>query len=135
MFSIENITANNGWAMAVAGALIVMTGLSVLSLVISQFHKVVDLIEKSKQAKNKVSAATVSVAPEEHDATPSEPADIHETAKLYQTAASVLGKEFELRKLYALAAEKQLPHPHLSIRSMREAGIIVPVGDGVFTWT
>lgn len=132
MFSIENITANNGWAMALAGAIIVMTGLSVLSLVISQLHKLVALFEKKDPAKTKGPAAAVPESPVA--AAISDPADMAETAKLYQTAAGELDREFELRQLYAVAAQKQMPHPHLSIRSMREAGIIVPAGDGLFTW-
>ena len=132
MFSIENITANNGWAMALAGAIIVMTGLSVLSLVISQLHKLVALFEKKDPAKTKGPAANDPESPDV--AVLSDPADMAETAKLYQTAASELGREFELRQLYAVAAQKQMPHPHLSIRSLREAGIIVPAGDGLFSW-
>ena len=45
MYGIEAINHHNGWAMAAAGALIVMFGLSVLSFVISQLHKVVAIIE------------------------------------------------------------------------------------------
>jgi hypothetical protein len=132
VFSIENITANNGWAMALAGAIIVMTGLSVLSLVISQLHKLAALFEKKDPAKTKAPAAAVPESPVA--AAISDPADMVETAKLYQAAAGELGREFDLRQLYAMAAQKQMPHPHLSIRSMREAGIIVPAGDGLFTW-
>jgi hypothetical protein len=42
LYGIEAIEAANGWAMAIAGALIVMAGLAILSLVISQLHKLVD---------------------------------------------------------------------------------------------
>jgi len=27
-----------------------------------------------------------------------------------------------------------LPHPHLSIKYLQEAGVLVPQGDGTFTW-
>ena len=46
MYGFENITANNGWAMAFVGATIVFLGLVVLALVISQIHKVLNLWEK-----------------------------------------------------------------------------------------
>lgn len=134
MFSFENISAHNGWAMALAGALIVMTGLSVLTLVIAQLHKLVDFIEKKGQSPADVSGPTVPESPVEEESASPDLLDMTETAKLYQAAAGELGNEFELSKLYAVAAQKQMSHPHLSIRSMREAGIIVPVGDGVFTW-
>ena len=133
MFSFENISANNGWAMALAGALIVMTGLTVLSIVISQLHKLVELIEKRGQSKTpalKKPEKPVEKAPEV-----SGPPDIKTTAERYRSAAKDLEKEFQLNKLYEIAAREQLPHPHLSIRGLREAGILVPVGDGAFTWS
>ena len=43
MFGIDNITQNNGWAMAAVGASIVFSGLVVLSFVISQIHKILKL--------------------------------------------------------------------------------------------
>ena len=46
MFGFDNITANNGWAMAAVGATIVFAGLVVLSFVISQIYKILELWEK-----------------------------------------------------------------------------------------
>lgn len=132
VFSFANISANNGWAMALAGALIVMTGLTVLSFVISQLHKLVELIEKRGQSKTPT--ITKPESPVEKVPESNGPPDIHTTAELYRAAAKELGKEFQLNKLYEIAAREQLPHPHLSIRGLREAGILVPVGDGAFTW-
>ncbi|MGD8242291.1 MAG: OadG family protein, partial [Desulfobacterales bacterium] len=45
-----NIAAHNGWSMAILGAGIVMTGLIILSLAISQIHKLVELWNR-RQAK------------------------------------------------------------------------------------
>ncbi|MEJ2660187.1 MAG: OadG family protein [Desulfobacteraceae bacterium] len=45
MLGIDAITANNGWAMAITGACIVMCGLALLSFVISQLHKIIALTE------------------------------------------------------------------------------------------
>ncbi|MBW1726140.1 MAG: OadG family protein [Deltaproteobacteria bacterium] len=39
MYGLQAIAAYNGWAMALAGALIVFSGLVILSFVISQLHK------------------------------------------------------------------------------------------------
>ena len=49
MYGIQAINANNGWAMALAGAIIVMSGLSLLSFIISKLHKVLDVIENRKK--------------------------------------------------------------------------------------
>ena len=53
MFGFENITANNGWAMAVVGASSVFLGLVVLSFVISQIHKILNLWEQRDEFLNR----------------------------------------------------------------------------------
>ena len=52
MFGIDNITNNNGWAMAVVGATTVFLGLVVLSFVISQIHKILELWENRGKKLN-----------------------------------------------------------------------------------
>ena len=49
MFGLKAVSAHNGWAMAAAGAIIVMCGLSVLAFIISQLHKIVGLFEEKKK--------------------------------------------------------------------------------------
>jgi hypothetical protein len=45
-----------------------------------------------------------------------------------------LDEPFELTRLFEIAKEKNLPHPHLSINRLREANILVAHEDGTFTW-
>ena len=134
MFSFEAISANNGWAMALAGALIVMIGLAVLSLVISQFHKLVGFIEKTDKDKATLPEIVTPESPVPVQTIEPDPTNVDGIAEIYKSAAVNFGSEFQLTQLFEVAAKEQLPHPHLSIRSMRAAGIIVPVGDGRFTW-
>jgi hypothetical protein len=116
--------------MAFAGALIVISGLAVLSFVISQLHRVVDLLEKREKP---VALAAVKTGPAV--APPRRLALDVETAKeKYLALAEDLDEPFELQAMYALAQENDLPHAHLTIRTLREAGVIVPVGDGKFQW-
>jgi hypothetical protein len=131
VYGIEAINHHNGWAMAIAGALIVLSGLSVLSFIISQLHKVAEVIEKR-------GATTPSPALPE-----TAPADIVEEGPALnldalqadmRPLADALGESFELHLLYAAAEENGSPHVHLTIRSLREAGVLVPQGDGVFKW-
>jgi Na+-transporting methylmalonyl-CoA/oxaloacetate decarboxylase gamma subunit len=126
MTGLEAVAAANGWGMAVLGAGIVFAGLVVLSFAISLIHKVLDLTERK-----------AGTAPESADspATPDYcPADIHQTARLYQPLIDQLGDSFELVRLYSLTREMDFPHPHLTIRCFQQAGILVPTGDGFFTW-
>ncbi len=125
MFSFELISANNGWAMAMAGALIVMTGLSVLSFIISQLHRVVELVEKKEAAPQEAGPERI---PEIF------PDNLEQVAALYEPLVKQLPESFGLEALYALTQENNYPHPHLTIRSFRETGILISQGEGNFSW-
>ena len=136
---LENIAQYNGWAQAFLGASIVMTGLVILSIAISQIHKLVEFWEN----RSKAAAPLEAVAPAGSDTTvggltltvPSRcPADIAETAALYRPIVDQLGTPFELKDLYQRATQFDLPHPHITIKCLREAGILTPQGDGMFRW-
>lgn len=125
MFDFQLITANNGWAMAIVGILIVMSGLSILAFILSQLHKLIAVFEKEKKPAGTVSPFEM---PEKF------PDDMEEVARLYEPLVKQLSSTFSLGELYALTTENKYPHPHLTIRSFREAGILIPQGDGIFTW-
>jgi len=111
--------------MALVGALIVMSGLAILAFIISQLHRLISLFTIKKAP----AAATGRLeVPEKF------PDDIHAVAGLYEPLVKQLSSTFHLEALYALTAENKFPHPHLTIRSFREAGILIPQGDGIFTW-
>ena len=134
MYGIEAIEAANGWAMAIAGALIVMAGLAILSLVISQLHKLVDLWEMRSNPPAEEPASKIKESAENaYD--PERPfLNMAEAAKHYQAASQDLGDRFELRALFAIFYHSGFPHPHLTIRSLREEGYLVSEGDGSYSW-
>lgn len=127
MYGIEAISANNGWAQAIAGALIVMSGLAVLSFVISQMHKIISWFEKRP-------SPTADQRPETTETPPSVLEDLASTARAYRAISAELGDAFALPLLYALLQQDDQPHPHLTIRSLREAGYLVPVDEDQFAW-
>ena len=137
MFGIDNITNNNGWAMAVVGATTVFVGLIVLSFVISQIHKILDLWENrgKKTSGKKASAGPAadkkSVPPPK---TESRLPTISELTSIYRPLVEQLAEPFQLVQLYEKTKEMNLPHAHLSIKSLQEADILVAQGDGSFTW-
>jgi hypothetical protein len=119
--------------MALAGALIVMSGLAVLSFVISQLHKVAALLEgglKKRPAKEQA----VEPLPQEPVAPQPPVFDLDGAKADLKLLAADLGETFELAELYTAANRGKLPHVHLSIRSLRESGVIVPAGEGRFAW-
>ena len=131
MFGIDNITNNNGWAMAVVGATTVFVGLAVLSFVISQIHKILELWENWKKEK----AAPVKPPKEEATAFQEQRLPtVSELCSIYRPLVEQLAEPFQLTQLYAKTKEMNLPHPHLSIKCLQESEILVAEGDGTFTW-
>ena len=137
-FGFQNITANNGWAMAVVGASIVFTGLAVLSFAISQIHKVLELWDE----KDKYLSRFKKQAPENEKKTPQVPAYpparipvADELARIYRPLIDQLKEPFELMQLFEKAEEMGLAHPHLSLKHLREAGYLIPhEKQGAFIW-
>lgn len=128
MVGLEAIAHNNGWTIAATGACIVFTGLATLSLVISQLHKLVALLDRP-------SKATVEVVIKETKPSwtpPDCPNNLELAVRLYQPLFDELPPEFDLAELYVLAKKYHLPHPHLSIRCLRDAGKLEFLGDGHF---
>ncbi len=140
LFSLERIAAQNGWSMAGLGIIIDLTGLAALSLIISQVPKLVNLLEKIKtlagggSSPEKPSVATAAPAAPEEPVGDFSSTDISDLANFYQNHTRELGDTFLLVALYRLAAQKALPHPHLTIKSLRETGLLLPKGDGYFAW-
>lgn len=137
MYGFENITANNGWAMAVVGASTVFFGLVVLSFVISQIHKILKLWEKRDEYlyRGKKQGQTedfkkIEAPVSKQRRLPS----VKELASIYRPLVEQMKEPFELLQLFEISDKMDLPHPHLSIKSLQEAGILVAQGDGTFTW-
>ena len=139
MFGFENITNQNGWAMAAVGASIVFMGLVVLSFVISQIHKLLKLWDDRQriidQFKAKAPAdAGVKKAADNRAYEERHLPAVDELAGIYQPLIDKLEEPFKLSQLFEIANKSDMPHPHLSIQRLQEAGLLVAQGDGTFTW-
>ena len=139
MIGIENITNQNGWAIAAVGASIVFMGLVVLSFVISQIHKLLKLWDDREKIiqRFKRKAPADAAATEEADTHIYEERHLPEVdalAGIYQPLIDKLEEPFKLSQLFEIANKNDLPHPHLSIQRLQEAEILVAQGDGTFTW-
>jgi hypothetical protein len=137
VYGFDNITANNGWAMAMVGATIVFTGLVVLSFVISQIHKILDLWEKKgvlkeerKKAPRKDEAPKIQGPVYKTPHLPS----VNDLVSIYRPLVEQLKEPFELSQLFEISNKMNLAHPHLSINKLREADVLIARGDGTFTW-
>jgi hypothetical protein len=123
--------------MAAVGASIVFTGLVILSFVISQIHKVLALweerdkyIARFKKTYQTRAAGKIEAPLYAQRQFPS----VDELAEDYGPLSDQLKKPFTLSQLFEVAKQEDLPHPHLSIQRLQEAGILVAEKDGTFTW-
>ncbi len=132
MQGIAAITANNGWAMAAVGATIVISGLTVLSIVISQLHKLIALLEKKSEETDMDRIHTDQ--PVDLSGEVDLLDDLGALARIYQSLTVAPGESFPLTELYKILNAEKLPHPHITIRELRAAGYLVPSGKGTFSW-
>jgi hypothetical protein len=138
LYGLEAINAANGWAMAYTGAIIVFSGLVVLSFVVSQLNRILSFWENfiSKFNQNHQTEQTDEMQGEDTFLVPHlVPSDINEAASYYSHLIEDLEQPFELTRLYEISQQKGFPHPHITISNFRQANILVPAGDGLFTWS
>lgn len=131
MYGLAAIQQANGWAMAGAGACIVLVGLSILSFLISMIPRLTGIFEKKSpppEAPPQKGTLKTVIVPERL------PDDIHAASTIYIALTEDLGRDFSLVDLHRKSKELGLPHPHLSISRFREAGILASIGDGRFFW-
>jgi hypothetical protein len=136
LYGIEAINANNGWAISVVGITIVFSGLVVLSLIISQLHKGLDLFDHPGKIKNWF------IRPDKKQAAPSAPAaptmEIQEGERIcaahFKLLVSTLGSPFSLPRLLDLATARGVDHPHTTLSLLLKSQVIHPDGNGFFCW-
>lgn len=120
--------------MAVVGATIVFLGLVVLSFVISQIHKILNLWEKRDIPK----APPAQASPEATVQSPGYKAhylpSLDDLISIYRPLVAQLKEPFEIPQLFEISKKMDLPHPHLSIKQLWDAEVLIARGDGTFTW-
>lgn len=117
--------------MAGAGACIVLTGLAVLSFLISMIPRLTGFFEE----KTPPPVEKSEIAPKPEMIVPDKlPEDLEAASTIYIALTEDLGEDFNLIDLHRKSREIGLPHPHLSINRFRDSGILVSVGEGRFSW-
>jgi hypothetical protein len=131
MYGLDAIQQANGWAMAGAGAGIVLCGLTVLSFLISMIPRITGAFEKKATPQ----VETVPTPEQPKNIVPERlPDDNNAAAAIYMASTEDLGTAFTLVELHQKSKAVGLPHPHLSINRFREAGLLVSVGEDRFSW-
>ena len=131
MYGLAAIQQANGWAMAGAGAGIVLIGLTVLSFLISMIPRLTGLFEEKPQPPVETAAKESKPEPVVPEKLPD---DIKAASTICEALTIDLGEAFTLIDLHRKSKELGIPHPHLSINRFRDAGILVSVGEERFSW-
>jgi hypothetical protein len=137
VFGLENITNHNGWAIAAVGASIVFMGLVVLSLVISQIHRLLNLWEDREKVISRFKQQPAAVKLQETaeiDYGDQRLPSVEQLIEAYRPLIENLEEPFKLSQVFEIANENDMPHPHLSIQHLQEADVLLAQGDGTFTW-
>jgi hypothetical protein len=144
VYGLDAISANNGWNIAALGITIVFTGLVLLSLAISQLHKVLTLWETKhlfyKQVKEvwqkKRTRRTDDdrFLSEEQTTEVVLPKSLKKSADQFNILVLHLGEPFPLPKLLGLAIKRGLDQPHSTLNNLIQTKLIVPDKLGFFRW-
>jgi len=129
LYGLQAINANNGWAIAALGVSIVFTGLTLLSIAISQLHKLLDFWENRHALLKKLKKTSSSHLSSEY-----KKSDINKIAADYRLLTERLGEPFSLPELLEFAEKTGLHKPHSTINELLLAGLISPDGKGYFYW-
>ena len=135
MYGFDAINASNGWSIAAVGVIIVFAGLVILSLIISQLHKVLSFIENPdrfeifKFNKNITGQNNYSL----ESLTKSQKESAKQFYILFETFDSKQ-EYFSLPKLLHIAEINGLGTPYNSLNNLLESGIIEPDAKGYFLW-
>lgn len=132
---IEQVSAHNGWNMALTGMMIVFSCLVILSLVISRIHKVLDLIDNWDQTQLKIREFFSGREEEKKVASILTPA-LEQEAVRYKRLTPFLGETFSLKGLIRFAEGRGItnPAPEKTVRQFLEAGLIKKEVRNMFTW-
>ena len=123
--------------MAAVGATIVFLGLVVLSFVISQIHKILELWEKrgeSEEPKKDLSPPSEPPKPKSPVSKVPQLPTVNDLISIYRPLVEQLKEPFELTQLFEISNKMDLAHPHLSIKQLWDANVLIAQGDGTFTW-
>ena len=135
MYGLAAIQQANGWAMAGAGACIVLLGLTVLSFLISMIPRLTGIFENKPAPPVEAPTETPIETTQPATIVPDKlPDDINAAATIFMDLTEELGPDFTLIDLHKKSKEFGIPAPHLSINRFRDAGILAPAGDGRFSW-
>lgn len=133
MFDFNAIGANNGWAMSLVGALTVFTGLVILTLVVSQMHRLLQLLDNGVLLlKRWIGENGTTTGAGRRGPVLSREA--RTAVGQFGLLVQKVGQPFSLPRLIEHSQHAGLKRPHALVNEMLEAGLIIPDAKGYFLW-
>ena len=88
-----------------------------------------DNLKKSKDLDPPSVPEPIPAATADHDLS-----HLEDSLTCYCDETAGLGTAFTLQELFTVFQACDFPHPHLTIRSLKEEGFLVPADQGRFSW-
>ena len=133
MTGLDAISAHNGWSMAAVGISIVFTGLVVLSLAISQLHKILAFWDDRDQIYERIRKKRGKKPPVE-EIFILIPGNVQESARNFKMLTDRMDDPFALPGLLENAVRCGIAHPHSALNELILSDIIVPDEEGYYRW-
>lgn len=121
--------------MSLVGVSIVFTGLTLLSLAISQLHKILGVWERKDEVIADLKGRFKAPEKKEKEVQAVKlPGDFISIARQFGLLAKTLDQKFPLPRLLEIALLSGLSRPHSTLNKLLKTGVITPDGDGYFKW-
>jgi hypothetical protein len=128
----HSISIDSGWVVALISLLVVILGLAMRARFLVAPRKMPDPPDQSplSEEQHLIEAEPAGVG---YDINLLD--DLSSAAAFCKSLSAAIGEPFKLAVLYHQLAKSSWPHPHLTIRSLREAELLKPAGNGLFAWS
>jgi hypothetical protein len=131
LFGFEAIIAHDGLGISVIGISVVFTGLILLSLSVSQIHKIIELWDKRHRFKKTRQRKDQKAAPVQDLTVPQ---DIQRASRQFKLLIEWIGEPFPLPKLLDFSEKCGIFRPHSTINELLKCELIIPDENGYFVW-
>lgn len=134
MTGFNAIAAHNGWAIAALGIGIVFVGLTLLSLLISQLHRILTIWDDRGQYLSRLRRGGQAEEKEPEIACIVIPPEVKESLRKYHMLVRRIGEPIALPQLLDYAERCGLDRPHSTLNDLIRNGVLVPNKVGFYLW-
>ena len=135
MTGFNAIAAHNGWAIAALGVGIVFVGLTLLSLMISQLHRILTIWDDRGRYLSRLRRSEQMGKKESEIACIVIPPGVKESVRKYHMLVRRIGEPIALPQLLDYAERCGLDRPHSTLNDLIRSGVLIPDQAGFYLWS